>query len=121
MSVERHVYKVRTFACPSCGDKIRLLRWDYDPVPQCPSCSSPMTSETFSAGQAPAVHGDEMDEVIEHGVCHDDGTPRRFTSKAELRRVEVAKGWRRYEPGDERVGKEQQERAVARFARAQGK
>lgn len=69
-------------------------------------------------GSAPAVHGDEMDETIEHGVCWDDGTPRRFTSKAELRAVEQAKGWRRWEPGDERVGREYQARAEERYRRA---
>lgn len=107
MPVERHIYKVRAFEC-LCGAKVKVLSWDYDPVPQCPSCSSPMTGEGYARGQAPAVHGDEIDVTIEHGVCHADGTPRRFRSKTELRQAELAAGLRRHEPGDERLGADYQ-------------
>jgi hypothetical protein len=39
-----------------------------------------------------AVIGDECDVYIKHGLCHDDGTPRRFTSKAEMAQVAKKKG-----------------------------
>lgn len=34
-----------------------------------------------------SVIGDEIHEWIRHGVCHDDGTPRLFTSRTELKRA----------------------------------
>jgi hypothetical protein len=39
------------------------------------------------------VIGDEIDVTIKHGLCHPDGTPRRFRSRAELRREEQRTGW----------------------------
>jgi hypothetical protein len=30
--------------------------------------------------------------VIEHGICHDDGSPRRYYSKSEINRTAKAKG-----------------------------
>jgi hypothetical protein len=35
----------------------------------------------------PSVIGDEIDIEIKHGLCWDDGTPRRFRSKQELARA----------------------------------
>jgi hypothetical protein len=34
----------------------------------------------------PAVIGDEIDITIRHGLCSEDGTPRRYTSKSEIAR-----------------------------------
>lgn len=67
-----------------------------------------MEESGYTAGKAPAVHGDECDITIEHGPCNPDGSPRRYRSKSELRAVEKATGWRPYERGDERVGAERQ-------------
>lgn len=33
----------------------------------------------------PSVIGDECDVWIKHGICNEDGTPRRYRSKAEMR------------------------------------
>ena len=38
------------------------------------------------------VIGDEIDISIKNGLCNADGTPRRFRSRAELRRAEQAAG-----------------------------
>ncbi len=46
--------------------------------------------EPRSAGMN--VRGDECDEWIRHGLCHEDGSPRHFTSKAEMARVAKEKG-----------------------------
>lgn len=44
--------------------------------------------ETYDArGESAAVHGDEIDEVIEHGICHPDGTPKRYRYKTDKRRA----------------------------------
>jgi hypothetical protein len=42
--------------------------------------------------KAPAVHGDECDIYIKNGLCEDDGTPRRFRSKADIKRAAKEKG-----------------------------
>lgn len=44
--------------------------------------------------KATAVIGDECDITVEHGACHPDGTPRRFTSKSEMKRVAAQLGWK---------------------------
>lgn len=38
-------------------------------------------------GKANAVIGDEIDVTISNGLCHADGTPRRFRSRQELARA----------------------------------
>lgn len=38
------------------------------------------------------VVGDEIDIEVRHGLCHSDGRPRRFRSKAEMNKVAKAKG-----------------------------
>lgn len=43
-------------------------------------------------GKGTNVIGDECDIRIEHGLCHSDGTPRRFRSKAEIHRAAKEKG-----------------------------
>lgn len=43
-------------------------------------------------GAAPAVHGDECDVWINHGICNDDGSPKRYRSKAEIKQAAYEKG-----------------------------
>lgn len=38
------------------------------------------------------VVGDEIDIEVRHGLCHDDGTPRRFRSRADMNKVAKSKG-----------------------------
>ncbi len=42
--------------------------------------------------KAPCVVGDECDVTVRHGICNADGSPRRYTSKAEMRQEAVKKG-----------------------------
>ena len=42
--------------------------------------------------RANAIIGDECDVWIQHGICHDDGSPRHYTSKSEMARVAKEKG-----------------------------
>ena len=90
MAVERSVFKTRTFVCPPCGASKRVLGWDYDPAPSC--CDTPMEQES-GPNRATAVIGDEIDIIVKHGPCNDDGTPRRYRSRAELKREERRTGW----------------------------
>lgn len=84
MPVERHQFKMRHYACRACGDKKSELKWDYD-VLRC--CDTDMIETADARGASAAVHGDEIDEVAHHGICHADGTPRRFRSRTEKMRA----------------------------------
>lgn len=42
--------------------------------------------------KAPSVSGDACDVTIRHGLCNSDGTPRRYTSKAEIQREADKRG-----------------------------
>jgi hypothetical protein len=86
---DRAVFKMRHYACRVCNDRRSELKWDYD-VMRC--CDTDMV-ETYSArGESAAVHGDEIDELVRHGICNDDGTPRRYRSKTEKREALIRKG-----------------------------
>ena len=91
----RHTFKRRYLVCVACGTRSQPLLWDSDPKPSCPDCSAGPLSEVESpyVGRPPAVHGDECDVTIHHGVCHADGTPRRFRSKSEFREACKVLGW----------------------------
>ncbi len=89
------VFKERTYVCPACQlHTVRAFRWDDDPPPECWCRSSVPMEETYNTplGQASAVHGDEIDVIIRHGMCNSDGSPKRWRSKEELKRAERARG-----------------------------
>jgi hypothetical protein len=88
---ERFVFKEFRFECGGCGQQRTSLQWDYDPPPVC--CGEPTTPAMDRRGNAAAVHGDEIDIVIKHGPVHEDGSPRRYRSRAELAREEKRLGW----------------------------
>jgi hypothetical protein len=75
-----------------CGWAGLILAWDYDPKP-CPRCGA-QTSRQVTHNLAPSVIGDDIPGgiVMEHGVCYEDGSPRTFYSKSEIRQVARAKG-----------------------------
>jgi hypothetical protein len=91
MSVERSVFTTRTFECAACGQKRRHLSWDYDPAPVC--CGTEMAPEARRIDRSASVLGDEIDIVIPHGPVNEDGSPRRYRSRSELRREERRTGW----------------------------
>jgi hypothetical protein len=86
------LFKVRYYRCGECGEKRDELAWEDDLV----ECCGQQMQETSRYGEAygtsAAIHGDEIDQVIEHGVCHDNGEPRRFRSRTELKRALEEKG-----------------------------
>lgn len=59
--------------------------WSTDPEPVCPTCGGSLDESYGQGGKSATVIGDEMDLMVPHGVCHDDGSPKRFTSKSALR------------------------------------
>lgn len=92
MSVERSVFTTRRFQCEPCGRKIKQLCWDYDAPPACVECAAQMTHDAPPANAAHTVIGDECDVWVRHGLCHEDGSPKRFTSKQAMREEARAKG-----------------------------
>jgi hypothetical protein len=88
-------FKARPVVCPAHPDTVQKpLLWDYDPIPACPECGGPMESASSRPNRAHTVIGDECDVWIQHGLCNPDGTPRRYTSKSEIRQAEKALGWK---------------------------
>jgi hypothetical protein len=59
---------MNTTTCEKCGTELQV--GDY---PFCP----------HGRGAGGAI-GDECDVVINHGLCHEDGSSRRFRSKSEI-------------------------------------
>lgn len=51
-------------------------------------CPGTMERAWLMGARQNQVHGDEIDVTIQHGLCWPDGTPRRFRSREELKRVE---------------------------------
>lgn len=51
-----------------------------------------LAERVWLPGNANSVIGDEIDVEIKHGLCHEDGTPRRFRSRTELRKAEQKAG-----------------------------
>lgn len=92
-------FKIRPATCAACGERTAPLRWSYDPPPTC-ACGAETEYDIDTAERAHAVHGDEIDVIRKDGVCHADGTPRRFRSRQELRATERATGWRPLERGE---------------------
>lgn len=68
----------------------------YEPIdappPTCPHCLCFMPRVIGCH----AVHGDECDIEIKHGLCNEDGTPRRYLSKQEIVREAKKRGMESY-------------------------
>lgn len=65
-----------TIACEKCGHAIHIGEHPF-----CP--------HGFGTG---VVEGDEIDVYIKHGLCHPDGTAKRYRSREQLRRDADAAG-----------------------------
>jgi hypothetical protein len=54
------------------------------PEVPCPACGAPTGRVWLS--RASAVIADEIPGgvLVHHGICHEDGTPRRYYSKSEM-------------------------------------
>lgn len=88
--------------CTSCGT---VVEDSYEPMRAsgartCPEgCGKTLerriTSGTGDApAKAPGVNADAIPGgiYIRHGLCHADGTPRRFDSKTDIRKAAAKKG-----------------------------
>ena len=81
--------------CEACSRQIIDCMEPVTPpdVP-CPDCGGVTRRAWF--GKPANVIGDEIDVSIQNGICNPDGTPRRFTSRTELREAERKSGYANY-------------------------
>lgn len=86
------ILKERTFECTECGSKVKVLKWNYEPPPE---CHGPMVPYVDPFRQSAAVIQDSIPGglLIEHGICHPDGTPKRYDSKSDIREAARRQGW----------------------------
>ena len=85
--------------CDTC-EQVKLDCWEpiEHPNPACdlsPACTGTL-ERVYLPTNREQIIGDEIDVTIKHALCHPDGTPRRFRSRAELRRAEQAAGYTNY-------------------------
>ena len=72
--------------CDKCGHELQVGDW--------PFCKG--NAFDHIPGHTNSVIGDEIDVEVKHALCWEDGTPRRFRSRAELNRVAKEKGYINY-------------------------
>jgi hypothetical protein len=92
MSVVHDTFKLRHFICPDLHTH-KEFWWGKNEPPLCPTCNLPTAEgEPARAQKAAYVIGDECDVMVRHGICNPDGTPKRYTSKEEMRRAAYEQG-----------------------------
>lgn len=74
----------------------REPRTDNYIYPPCPKCG--YTLSRVHLGTSAGVKQDSIPGgvYIEHGLCHADGTPRRFDSHSEMHRFAKQHGWQNH-------------------------
>lgn len=77
------------YSCDRCGGvKIDVFEPVESPVKSCasPGCGGTLRRAWIS--KPPAAIPDDIPGgiYIKHGLCHEDGTPRRYDSKSEIAR-----------------------------------
>lgn len=94
MAVDRYTFKERTYICPKDEQKVKKLAWDYEPAPAC-GCGEQMVEDIGQFSKGPCVIGDDIPGgmLVHNAICNDDGSPRRFYSKSEMRRAAAEKGY----------------------------
>lgn len=89
-------FKKRKYVCVGeTPHHFEDLRWESQGAPAVcpvPNCGKPTELDLILIRQAHGVIGDEIDIMVRHGLCNDDGTPRRFRSMTDLRRAAAEKG-----------------------------
>lgn len=77
-----------------CGFKGGQMGWDYDLPFACPKCDLDTDLVSDVVGRSSGVVTDDIPGgmLIHNGICHDDGTPKRYYSKTDIKRAANAKG-----------------------------
>lgn len=79
---------VYDLTCPAGHEQLDILL-KLGERPPCPTCGGP--TETLWRGGS-SVISDECDVWIRHGICETDGSPKRYTSKTDMRREAEKRG-----------------------------
>lgn len=80
-------------ACPQCGHQIIDVFCIIPDYPACPQCAATgthvQTIRLLLPTTVPTVIGDDIPGGVDirHGLCHPDGTPKRFYSHTEIRKA----------------------------------
>lgn len=81
--------------CPEQNNVQKVFGWSYDlPLP-CPACTHTLSHITeHGPNQTVYIATDDIPGGIEirHGICNEDGSPRRFYSKTEIKREANRRG-----------------------------
>lgn len=79
--------------CTACTWSGKILAWDYEFPLACPRCGSEAKSPA-PPNRAPGVFGDSIPGgiMIRHGLCNEDGSPRRYDSKTEIKAEAARRG-----------------------------
>src|SRR5688572_6007046 len=88
-------FKVWPIWCVYCEEAFNELGWDYDLPLKCPICSMQTVmnfDEQFD--RAPGLITDDIPGGVEirHGIMNDDGTPKRYYSKTDIKRAANERG-----------------------------
>ena len=69
--------------CQSCGrEQIDVYEPIQSPIHRC-TCGGPLVRTWLTA--PPNIISDECDVWVNHGICNEDGTPRHYNPKSEMR------------------------------------
>jgi hypothetical protein len=88
MPVDKHTFTTRPFHCTEdCDYALKVLGWDYDVAPECPTHGASMELDFGQFGKAPGVIPDDIPGgiLIRHGLCNPDGSPRRYDSRSAMK------------------------------------
>ncbi len=93
--------------CGSC-EKLYIDCWEpiTAPAHAC-ECGQPTQRVLLPNGRKAIP--DECDVWVKHGICNEDGTPRHYRSKSEMRRVARERG---LEPYVQHIGTKGGDRSV---------
>lgn len=95
-------YKEWPLAC-ECGWHGTAWFWNYDQPPDCPDCQEETHVSYEKRNRAPGLICDDFPGGIEirHGICNDDGSPKKYYSKTDIKRACNEKGlkWADDTPG----------------------
>ena len=83
------------YKCNECGrEQLDVIAPAEDKTFPCvvDGCQGTM-ERAWLLGHASSVIGDEIDVEVKHALCHPDGSPRRFRSRTEMKRVAQQSGF----------------------------
>ena len=79
----------------ACGWEDKKLAWDYDlPLP-CPQCGEDTSLNYPQVNEADGVAPDGIRGglLVRHGICNEDGSPKKYYSRTDMKRALNAKGY----------------------------